>query len=285
MDIPFETVQYVQQLDVKATHARGVELFNLLAEAGGVKGKHAIQFYVDVRNSNLANAQQITAFCMFCRAKVPSTGSYKLVNHLITCALCPQQIRQGFKSIREETGKKRAQKRDIKDMAEQEAALMNQERSVEQALLKQQGIRQGFKTSAARSADLAIADFFYANAIPFFAASCEQTSPFRVMVQAIQNAPLGYIPPNHLKLANELLDESYNRMLKQIEARDADGALKEKFGATYMSDGWDSCDALPLINSAFVTANDGGMFWRSVNTSSKTKYMQYNGKSLGDRRK
>ena len=34
-----------------------------------------------------------------------------------------------------------------------------------------------------------------------------------------------------------------------------------------MSDGWESCDNLPLINSAFITANDGGMYWRSVDTS------------------
>ena len=36
-----------------------------------------------------------------------------------------------------------------------------------------------------------------------------------------------------------------------------------------------SCDNLPLINSAFITANDGGMFWRSIDTSGKTKSADY----------
>ncbi|KAL3927511.1 MAG: hypothetical protein SGPRY_002787 [Prymnesium sp.] len=36
-------------------------------------------------------------------------------------------------------------------------------------------------------------------------------------------------------LGNEFLDESYHRMWKQLEARDPEDALQEKFGATYVS--------------------------------------------------
>eukprot|EP00966_Prymnesium_polylepis_P256415 5923707-Prymnesium_polylepis.1 len=60
-----------------------------------------------------------------------------------------------------------------------------------------------------------------------------------------------------------------------MRARDPDGILAERFGATYVSDGWDSCDNLPLINSAFICANNGGMYWRSVDTSGKTKTAEY----------
>ena len=39
--------------------------------------------------------------------------------------------------------------------------------------------------------------------------------------------------------------------------------------------GTQECDSLPLINAAFITANDGGNFWRSVDTSGKTKTAEY----------
>ena len=42
-----------------------------------------------------------------------------------------------------------------------------------------------------------------------------------------------------------------------------------------MTDGWDSCDNLSLINSAFITNNDGGLFWRSVDTSGHVKCAEY----------
>ena len=42
-----------------------------------------------------------------------------------------------------------------------------------------------------------------------------------------------------------------------------------------MTDGWDSCDNHSLINSAFISNNDGGVFWRSVDTSGKVKNADY----------
>jgi hypothetical protein len=64
-------------------------------------------------------------------------------------------------------------------------------------------------------------------------------------------------------------------MWKQVKDRDPNGSRTMQFGSCYVSDGWDSCDNLPLINSAFITANDGGVYWRSVDTSGKTKSAEY----------
>ncbi|KAL3924673.1 MAG: hypothetical protein SGPRY_003852, partial [Prymnesium sp.] len=55
-------VNAVRQLDVRAAHERALSVYNPLAEAG-VKGKHAIEVYINVKDTNAANAQQITAFC------------------------------------------------------------------------------------------------------------------------------------------------------------------------------------------------------------------------------
>ena len=48
-----------------------------------------------------------------------------------------------------------------------------------------------------------------------------------------------------------------------------------RYCSCYVSDGWDSVDNLPLINSAFITGNDGGVYWRSVDTSGKEKNAEY----------
>ena len=42
-----------------------------------------------------------------------------------------------------------------------------------------------------------------------------------------------------------------------------------------LREGWDSIDHLPLINSAFITANDGGIYWRSTDTSGHEKNVEY----------
>ena len=71
------------------------------------------------------------------------------------------------------------------------------------------------------------------------------------------------------------MDSCYEALWKTLSDRDPDGSLAYKFGSTYVSDGWDSCDNLSLINSAFITNNDGGVFWRSVDTSGKVKDAEY----------
>jgi hypothetical protein len=72
-----------------------------------------------------------------------------------------------------------------------------------------------------------------------------------------------------------LIDVCHGRMNADVAKRDEGGVLSSKFGATYTSDGWDSCDHLPLINSAIIMANDCGVYVRSVDTSGKTKNAEY----------
>lgn len=153
--------------------------------------------------------------------------------------------------------------------------LFKQEHANAQAHLKQQCIRAGLKLSETAAADHAIANFFYGNGIPFSVASKGSDSLYRKMILAIKAAPAGYIPPNANKLSGPLLDECYDKVWKDLEDRDPEGLLKEKYGATYVADGWESCDSLPLINSAFISANDGGMYWRSVDTSGQMKTAEY----------
>lgn len=145
----------------------------------------------------------------------------------------------------------------------------------ERAKLVQHGISSSMQVAQCHAADMAIGNFFYANGLSFAAATSEPDSFYREMVAAIKATPCTYIPPARGKLSGPLLEACYSRMNEQMAKRDADGAFKEKFGATYVSDGWDSVDHVPLVNSAFVCANDGGMYWRSVDTSGFEKGAEY----------
>eukprot|EP00966_Prymnesium_polylepis_P321600 7377905-Prymnesium_polylepis.1 len=187
----------------------------------------------------------------------------------------PAQVKKPFKELREKTESNRQGKREVALVQSEEAQIAAQQHAAQQARLKQQCIRAGVHSAEVDAADKAIANFFYANALPFSAASSDQASLYRQMVKAIQKAPSNYVPPNNKKLGDELLDTCHESMWAQLKARDPDGAQALKYGSAYVSDGWDSCDDLPLINSAFITANDGGVFWRSVDTSTKTKSAEY----------
>lgn len=94
-------------------------------------------------------------------------------------------------------------------------------------------------------------------------------------MRAIRAAPVGYTPPNRWALAGKLIDEVYSDVQHKIRAQDPTGSLKEQFGVTYSQDGWDSVDHLPLINSAYITSNDGGVYLRSVDTSGFVKSAEY----------
>ena len=137
------------------------------------------------------------------------------------------------------------------------------------------GIRSAFASCEVTAADNAIAQFFYANGLNFGAADSAPDSYYRDMVRAIQAAPIGYSPPMAKVLSTRLLDERYAQMLADVDKRDSNSNLSSKFGVAYVSDGWDSCDHLPLINSAYILANDGGVYMRSVDTSGHTKNAEY----------
>jgi hypothetical protein len=266
-----------RRLDIEAMHAKALSIFNTIKANPNVTfaKKHSVDFYVNVVNTNPNNKQQMKGNCMCCSREIASTGSFKFTEHLTKCSLCPREVRNAFIALNEKTDGKRAEKHDLERMATKEAQLAAQDHEQRQAQLKQQCIKAGIKQSEVNAADLAIANFFYANAIPFSVASDQPDSLYRKMVSAIQAAPSGYVPPRLTKLSGPLLDYSYNDMWAKLHARDPDGTLKSKFGSCYVSDGWESCDNLPLINSAFISANDGGTYWRSVDTSGKTKSAEY----------
>lgn len=247
---------------------------NVLAQLQEPSSKHAAMFYVNVEKKD-GTAQQQRGSCMACTTNVVSTGAYRFHSHLLVCPLMPASVKKAFKDLRDSTESKRAAKREREAVIDTEIQLAAQEQKARNQLLKQQCIRAGFKECSIAAADKAIAKFFYGNAIPFNAASQQSNSLYRRMISAIQAAPSGYVPPNSSKLSNQLLDECHDDMWKEISARDPDNTLATKFGSTYVADGWDSCDNLPLINSAFITANDGGVFWRSVDTSGHTKDADY----------
>lgn len=149
------------------------------------------------------------------------------------------------------------------------------EHEKQQATLVQQKIRVGLKMAECAAADDAIADFFFANGISFNVADNSINSYYHRMISAIRQTPAGYIPPNAAKLSGPLLDSRYKSIWNDIDRRDPHGNLAKKFGATYVSDGWESIDSLPLVNSAIVTANNSGVYWRSVDTSGKTKDAEF----------
>lgn len=259
-------------LDAKQRYDKACAAFEQLPEK--VEPKHAVLFFEDVMKKT-DTAQQLKGNCIVCQISVTSTGAFKFHTHILNCSCMPQKVVKLFKTLRDATNNKREGKREAAVLAQEELQLAAQTQEAQQSKLKQQCIKAGIRTSQVEAADMAIANFMYANAIPFSAASQDQNSYFRKMIQAIQAAPSGYVPPSPKKMGNELLEMCHENMWRQIHRRDPDGALAEKFGSVYVSDGWDSCDSLPLINSAFISGNDGGIFWRSVDTSGKMKSAEY----------
>ena len=178
--------------------------------------------------------------------------------------------------MRGATKAKRLEKAESQAMASEEQQLALQVAKAQKLELAQQSIKGSFKAAEATVADNAIAKFFYANGITFGAArDAGAGSYYYEMVRAIQAAPKNYVPPNARALAGPLIDVCHGQMLTEVAKRDEGGVISDKFGSTYTSDGWDSCDHLPLINSAVIMANDGGVYVRSVDTSGQTKSAEY----------
>lgn len=269
--------QHVQTaLGDRDADEREEEINEIVVQVGEIsKPRQAVHFFVDIKSEKVGS-QQIKATCLFCRkGPIASTGAARLVDHLIACDACPKPVKAGFKSLRDTTGTKRKLEQEAAALREEEKQLAAVQHEAAQATLKQQCIKAGLKTAQQSAADLAIAKFFFANGVSFSTADPSSTGYFREMCRAIKEAPASYIPPEPKKLGGPLLDECHKEMWSKIKERDPDGALANKFGSTYVSDGWDSIDNLPLINSAFITANDGGVYWRSVDTSGYEKNAEY----------
>jgi hypothetical protein len=243
--------------------------------AGLVKPKDVLVF---TRNLKLkvVGGQQLECECMFCHTRITSTGASRVVAHFSKdCVLCPPSVKDPCAAMRSHTESNRKGKVEHNTLVRAEQELALTAIKAQKREQRQQSIRAGFKSAEATAADDAIAHFFFANGLNFGAADCTTDSYYREMVVAIQAAPAGYVPPNAKALAGPLVERAHKKMLDGIDKRDADGELSRKFGCSYTSDGWDSCDNLPLINSAYILANDGGVYQRSVDTSGHSKDAAY----------
>ena len=264
-----------QRIEAQGTHEVFLAKQLELSEAGiDIKSKHIFEFYKTV-SSKGSKSQQKRVACLACGHSFEAAGSTRLVKHFVNCALVPANVKQPFRKIMIQSEGLKEHKRQRDNLKQEEAQHLAAEHKEKQAKLVQQNIRTGFKSLEVYEADLAISKFWYANGLSFAAASSAEDSYYREMIEKIQAAPIGYVPPGRNKLAGPLLEECHNWMWKQLKDRDPNGSRAMQFGSCYVSDGWDSCDNLPLINSAFITANDGGVYWRSVDTSGKKKSAEY----------
>ena len=158
------------------------ELNALVVQVGEIKKcKQAIEFFTNIKSEKVGS-QQVKATCVFCkRGPIASTGSARLVDHLLCCDAAPRPVKEGFKLLREATNSKRKLEEEaivLREEERQHTAVAHEEA---QAKLKQQYITVGLKTGQQAAADLAIARFFYANGISFSAANSTATGYFREM--------------------------------------------------------------------------------------------------------
>lgn len=224
------------------------------------------------------NSLMMIASCKFCNNQGKKfTSTTRLVEHLNSCLLIPANLKKALKvySLKQEGKRvvKGEASRIIQQGVDQMAAARHEEKK--QRLMEQKSLLGSMKCAADEVADEAIARWFYANGISFNAASMEEDSLYREMITAIKRSSDGYTPPGRKVLGGRLIDTIHHSMTKQIDANDDASQNKTRFGMTYLSDGWESCDSLPLINSAYVTANNGGVYIRSVDTSGVTKTAEY----------
>eukprot|EP00962_Isochrysis_galbana_P022461 scaffold6717_cov133-Isochrysis_galbana.AAC.1 len=89
------------------------QLAAVVATAGEItSGKQSLSFFSD-KTYKSEGGQQVTGKCIFClkSKSVASTGSTRLVNHLMSCSAVPKSVKIGFSSVVAETDRKRDGKR------------------------------------------------------------------------------------------------------------------------------------------------------------------------------
>ncbi|KAL1527180.1 hypothetical protein AB1Y20_015859 [Prymnesium parvum] len=182
------------------------------------KPKQAKEFFVDVTYKKVGG-ELLKGSCMFCTSSVTSTGSTRLVDHLISCHLCPQNVRIPFADIRKGTASKRKEKEETATLVAREAEQMCRQVKAQKVKLEQQGIKTSMKSAQCIAADTAIANFFYINGIPFSAADPSVDSYYREMIRAIRAVPDAYSPPTQLTLSGRLLDACHDSMWAQLRER------------------------------------------------------------------
>ena len=263
------------QQRVDALHAEIDDKFEQLGEAGIARPKDVLLFVKDLQNKEGCKGSQIVGACMFCCMRITSTGATRFVDHFLDCPLIPARIRHPVRLLRDGTVKKRKLKEEQKNHTRLEAEEALKEAKLLRAAQRQQSLGESWGKAENDVADAAIARFFYANGLSFAAADNREGSYYRQMIAAIKGSTSTYLPPSNVKIAGPLLDKCHQQMEADIEKRDGGGNLSERYGVTYTSDGWEDTNGLSLINSAYIMANDGGVYIRSVDTSGMTKSAEY----------
>ena len=91
----------------------------LLGDAGITKPKQMLDFTRDLVHKS---GQQIECFCMFCpNKKISSTGATRVVDHYLTCPLCPKEIKEACQALRAGTAEKRSLKSEGDALATEES--------------------------------------------------------------------------------------------------------------------------------------------------------------------
>ena len=108
------------------------------------------------------------------------------------------------------------------------------------------------KKSNKKHLDLAVARFFFENAIPFNVAS---SSSFSNMIEEsmafrLQNSVESYKTPNRKKLSGQLLDDVYESIQESVLPV---LAAAVKYGSTVASDGWSDVNRRLILNFINVT--------------------------------
>ena len=182
------------QHDITALHVKLTSIFQGIIAASKLEPKHAELFFNDVTRSK-QNKYQSRGTCMACGKAVASMSSARYLGHLLRCPLLPAEIRKAFKSLKQVADDKASCKREAEVHAGEEAAHFAKKHAAEQTVLKQTGIKVGLLGAEKAWADKCIAEFFYANAIPFNSATSDPEGLYQRMVAAIKETPSGYKPP------------------------------------------------------------------------------------------
>ena len=135
------------------------ERFAALGEPGISKHpRDALRFTNNLEYKS--GAQQLVCHCMFCNARVCSTGATRVLDHLLGCVLCPARVKQPLQALRAETTGKRKAKEEQQMFIEHEAAEELKKNKLAKALQRQQSLGQIFGSAESDLADHAIANFF-----------------------------------------------------------------------------------------------------------------------------
>jgi hypothetical protein len=136
-------------------------------EAGITRPKDALPF---VDELIYISGYQLKCCCINCHKRSYSTSASRVVDHLMSCPLCPDSIKMLLMSLREGTKKKRKQK------GEEEMKLVKVETELAlqgvKAEKRQQTLCASIGAAENQVAGTAISRFFYSNKIQLDRVSC-----------------------------------------------------------------------------------------------------------------